>query len=247
MFHLVYYPLATILILFLAEGSARIIGYRPWATRKLDVVVEPGGRLYSPHPILGYTALPGRFKVTIDGSYSFNMTNSDNTLRVTHPLAATFVKPTTTIWIFGDSITYGWSVNDKDTYPWLLQEKLPHCEVINFGVNGYGTLQNLIQLREALKAGNAPEVVVLAYASWDDVRNTFIRGRRKMLMPAAGLGPVNQPYARLDSSGKLNVSIDSLEYRPFPLMRYSALIHALEESYDRYEERHSQSRRAHHL
>ena len=241
MFRLVYYPLATVLILFLAEGSARILGYRPWVTRQLDVVVEPGGRLYSPNPILGYTALPGRFKVTINGSYSFNITNLDNTLRVTHPFGASSDKPKTGIWIFGDSITYGWSVNDKDTYPWLLQEKLPDYEVINFGVNGYGTLQNLIQLREALKNGAEPKVVVLVYASWDDVRNTFIRGRRKMLTPAASLGPVNQPYARFDSNGKLNVSIDTLEYRPFPLMRYSAFIHALEESYDRYEERHSQS------
>jgi hypothetical protein len=241
LFRLVYYPLATILILSLAEGSARILGYRPWVTKKLDVVVEPGGRLYSPNPILGYTALPGRFKVTINGSYSFDITNLDNTLRVTHPFAASSGKPKTGIWIFGDSITYGWSVNDKDTYPWLLQEKLPDYEVINFGVNGYGTLQNLIQLREALKNGAEPKVVVLVYASWDDVRNTFIRGRRKMLTPAASLGPVNQPYARFDSSGKLKVSIDPLEYRPFPLMRYSAFIHALEESYDRYEERHSQS------
>lgn len=233
--------MATLLILCLAEGAARIIGYRPWVITPLDVVVEPGGRLYSPHPVLGYTALPGNFKVTINGQYSFNITNLDNTLRATHPLAASSAKDKTGIWIFGDSITYGWSVNDKDTYAWLLQEKLTDFEVINFGVNGYGTLQNLIQFREGLKNGNEPKVVVLAYASWDDVRNTFIRGRRKMLSPAASLGPVNQPYARLDGTGKLNVAIDTLAYRPFPLMRYSAFINALEETYDRYEERHSQS------
>lgn len=241
MFRLIYFPLATVLIFSLAEVSARIIGYRPWVTTQLDIVVEPGGKLYAPNPILGYTALPGTFKVTTDGSYSFNITNLDNTLRVTHPLTSPSPKTKTGIWIFGDSITYGWSVNDKDTYPWLLQEKLPDYEVVNLGVNGYGTLQNLIQLREALKNGNEPKVIFLAYASWDDVRNTFIRGRRKMLTAAASLGPVNQPYARLGSNGKLNVSIDTLEYRPFPLMRYSAFIHALEESYDRYEERHSQS------
>ncbi len=240
LFRLFYYPLATLLILSLAEGAARIIGYQPWVPMPLDVVVEPGGRLYSPHPILGYTALPGKFKVTINGSYTFNVTNLDNTLRATHPLVPSSAKNKSGIWIFGDSITYGWSVNDKDTYPWLLQEKLTDFEVTNFGVNGYGTLQNLIQLREGLKNGEAPKVVVLAYASWDDVRNTFIRGRRKMLSPAASLGPVNQPYARLDS-GKLNVAIDPLVYRPFPLMRYSAFINALEASYDRYEERHSQS------
>src|ERR1700682_1130235 len=148
LFRLIYYPLATVLILFLAEGSARILGYRPWATTKLDVVVEPGGRLYMANPTLGYTALPGKFKVTLAGSYSFNITNLDNTLRATHALATAPDKAKTRIWIFGDSVTYGWSINDDQTYPWLLQQRLPECELINFGVNGYGTLQNLIQLRE---------------------------------------------------------------------------------------------------
>jgi len=132
-------------------------------------------------------------------------------------------------------------VNDRDTYCWLLQEALPDYEVVNFGVNGYGTLQSLIQLREALKNGTEPQVVILAYAPWQDVRNTFIRMRRKMVATAVFLGPVNQPYARLDSNGRPEVFSDALAYREFPLMRYSAFIHALEESYDKYEERHSQS------
>lgn len=238
---LAYYPLATALILSAAEGAARILGHRPSATRKPDIVVEPGGRLYSAHPTLGYTPLPGRFKVTLAGSYSFNITNLPSTLRVTSPLGDPPGKAKKEIWIFGDSVTYGWSINDEDTYPWLLQEKLPDYKIINFGVSGYGTLQNLIQLREALKNGTNPKVVVLAYASWLDVRNTSIRSRRKLLAPAASLGPVNQPYARLDSNGKLNVFIDTAEYREFPLVRYSAFLNTLEESYDRYEERHSQS------
>ena len=241
LFGLIYYPVAVLSILLLAEGSARILGYRPWVTTKLDVVVEPGGRLYTPNPTLGYTALPGKFKVTLGGSYSFNITNLDNTLRVTHSLQTTPDKAKTRVWIFGDSITYGWSINDDETYPWLLQQKFPDCELINFGVNGYGTLQNLIQLREALKNNAEPKVVVLTYASWHDARNTFIRGRGKMLAAAASLGPVNQPYARLDSSGQLRVANDVLGYREFPLMRYSALMNAIEESYDRYEERHARS------
>jgi hypothetical protein len=83
--------------------------------------------------------------------------------------------------------------------------------------------------------------VILAYAPWQDMRNTFIRMRRKMVASAAFLGPVNQPYARLGRDGRLDVFTDTLAYREFPLMRYSAFIHALEETYDRYEERHSQS------
>ena len=239
--HLIYYVLLVLFAASLAEVGARIKGFRPWREPRFDIVVEPGGRFYTQHPTLGYISLPGKFKVTLAGTYSFEVTNLVNSLRATRPLDAHPADARKGIWIFGDSITYGWSVSDQDTYCWLLQEELPDYEVVNFGVNGYGTLQSLIQLRDALKNGNDPQVVILAYAPWQDVRNTFIRMRRKMVATAAFLGPVNQPYARLDSDGRLNVLTDALAYREFPLMRYSAFIHALEESYDKYEERHSQS------
>jgi hypothetical protein len=122
-----------------------------------------------------------------------------------------------------------------------LQERFPDYEIVNFGVEGYGTLHSLIQLREALQSGHKPQVAILAYASWHDVRNSFIRFRRKMLAPAAYLGPLNQPYARLTSDGKLDIFMDTIEYREFPLMRYSAFVNAMEETYDRYEERHARS------
>jgi hypothetical protein len=239
--HLIYYTLLVLFAASFAEVGARIKGFRPWQAPRADIVVEPGGKFYAKSPTLGYVSLPGKFRVTLAGTYSFEVTNLVNSLRATRPPDAHPAGARKGIWIFGDSVTYGWSVNDRDTYCWLLQEDLPDYEVVNFGVNGYGTLQSLIQLREALKNGNEPQVVILAYAPWQDVRNTFIRMRRKMLVPAAYLGAVNQPYARLDREGRLDIFTDALPYREFPLMRYSAFIHALEESYDKYEERHSQS------
>ncbi len=185
--------------------------------------------------------MPGTFKVTLSGSYSYNITNLDNTLRVTHPLSTYPGHAKKSIWIFGDSITYGQSVNDAETYCWLLQEKFPDYEVVNFGVMGYGTVQSLIQLRDALKNRDKPELVVLTYASWQDIRNTSIRGWRKLLQPSASLGLVTQPYAGLNSEGRLEILRDPVLFREVPLMRYSAFIHALEESYDKYEERHSLS------
>ena len=106
---------------------------------------------------------------------------------------------------------------------------------------GYGTLQSLIQLREALQHRRKPKLVVLNYASWHDVRNTFIRARRKMLAVASSLGPVNQPYARLTKDEKLEIVQGTLQYREFPLMRYSAFSNMLEETYDEYEERYVDS------
>lgn len=144
--------------------------------------------------------------------------------------------------MFGDSITYGWSVNDEESYPWLLHEKLPEYRVVNFGVGGYGTVHALIQLRDELSQQRPPQFAIVTYAAWHDPRNTSIRLWRKMLLPASHLGPVHQPYARLTEDGKLEIVNDSLAYREFPLMRYSAFMHAIEEAYNSYEERHARSR-----
>ncbi|HKS29308.1 MAG TPA: hypothetical protein VJS44_15875 [Pyrinomonadaceae bacterium] len=230
------------LTLILAETGARLLGYRPWQVKQFDIRVEPGGKFFQSHPALGYTNLPGQFKVTINGSYTFRATNLESTLRVTHPLdtyAAASERPE--VWVFGDSVTYGWSVSDEESYVWLLQSALSDYEVVNFGVSGYGNVHSLIQLREALESKRPPKLAVLAYASWMDVRNTFIRGRRKALATSKNLGPVNQPYARLSGEGRLEIFMDTAEFKEFPLMRRSALMHALEEVYDRYEERNARS------
>src|SRR2546422_7312662 len=108
-FCLVFFTLFLLVFIPAAEILARVTGHRPWVVNELQVKVEPGGRLYATHPTLGYAHLPGQFKVTLDGSYVFKTTNLSNSLRVTHPPNN---DPTPTgrneIWIFGDSVTYGW-------------------------------------------------------------------------------------------------------------------------------------------
>jgi len=240
--YLVYLFLCVLLCASGAELLARMTGHQPWIVKQLNVKVEPGGRFYAKHPTLGYTAVPGQFKITLDNSYVFTVTNLSDSLRATHPpnsYSGQDTKPQ--IWIFGDSITYGWSVSDEETFPWLLQKDLSDYEVVNFGFMGYGTIHSLIQIREAFKRRNKPKLVILNYASWQDVRNTFIRGRRKMLAIASSLGPVNQPYGELTKDGNLIISMDTIQYREFPLMRRSAFMNLIEETYDKYEERHVDS------
>src|SRR5205809_7703161 len=109
-FFLVLYTLLALLLLTAGELTARLKGFGPYEVKALDIVVEPGGRLYEADPVVGYKHLPGQYRITLDGTYSFNVTNLPNTLRVTHPLdtySARIDKPE--IWLFGDSITYGWS------------------------------------------------------------------------------------------------------------------------------------------
>jgi hypothetical protein len=225
-----------------AEILARLTGIRPWAKADLQIHVMPGGRLFTPHPTRGYTQLPGTFVVTLRDGYSFTMTHLPSGLRITHPLATpTDTRSKPEIWIMGCSFTHGWSLNDQETYPWLLQNRLLEYEVVNYGMEGYGTLHALLQLREALTTQRPPRVVVYAYASLHDGRNTFLRNRRKTIAPWNRLGPLLQPYVWLDRNGHLHSAMATVEYTEFPLMRYSAFVHFLEMTYNRLEDSWSHS------
>lgn len=214
-----------IVLAVVSEVVLRLAGIGPWTKKDANIRVEPGGTFFFPHPTLGYTHIPGSFHVTLPDGYDFHVTHLPNTLRVTHPLDTyPSAGDKDEIWIFGCSFTHGWGLNDEDTYAWRLQEALPDYEVVNFGANGYGTLNSLIQFREAL-ATKKPKIAVLAYASFHDARNTFLRKRRKSVAPWNNLGPLALPYASLDRDGKLHYAMADVVYRPFPLMQRSALAH----------------------
>jgi hypothetical protein len=249
-----FYAVYLLVLMLVFVGGAELIlrakGIAPWNANS-DVVsairVEPGGRLFQPHSMLGYTHIPGRFDVTIgipgaapdshdQRRLHSEVTHLPSTLRITRPLASYTARETRPgIWVFGCSWTHGWSVSDNETYPWLLQERFPDYDVVNFGVNGYGEIHSLLQFREALSSQKPPKVAVLAYAEFHDERNTFARIRRKLIAPWNKLGPLVQPYARLDDAGKLRFEVADVEYREFPLMQQLALAHFLEIKYDNYE------------
>ncbi|MEW6210180.1 MAG: SGNH/GDSL hydrolase family protein [Acidobacteriota bacterium] len=232
--------LALIAAFGIAEVIARLSGESPWVRPVAsNAKIEPGGRFYAAHPSLGYTHLAGRFQVTLGTGYSFTITNGPDTLRATHPTdqIVSEEEMKAGIWIFGCSVTEGWSVNDEETYPWLVQEGFPDSDVVNFGVCGYGSLQSLIQFREALKAKAKPKVAVLAYAGFHDERNTAPRNWRKAMAVANNEnGLFLLPRARLEGGERLQVDMSEFTYREFPGMRYFALIHSLEKLYNSYEE-----------
>jgi hypothetical protein len=212
-------------------------GYEPWTPPpKADIDVNPGGRFFVKDPTLGYRQIAGAFAVTLGGEYTFRVTHLANGLRITHSLDdSDRPNKKEEIWIFGCSITHGWSLNDEETYPWLIQERFPEYEVVNFGVEGYGTIHSLLQFREALKH-TRPKAAVLAYMSFHDERNTFLRKRRKAIGAWNRLGPLVQPYATLGANGQLHYSMATVEYREVPLMRTLALAHAIDQIYGDFEE-----------
>ena len=70
------------------------------------------------------------------------------------------------ILILGDSFTFGDEVSDDETYSARLQAMLPHTEIINMGVHGYGHDQMLILLKEeGIKY--QPDIVILGFLALD--------------------------------------------------------------------------------
>lgn len=97
-----------------------------------------------------------------------------NALGTRGPEVAT-PKPSGTLRVLalGDSFTWGWGAAQADTFPVQLEEKLRarvgggaagarRIEVVNGGVSGYGTVQELLWL-DRMGAALAPDVVVLFY------------------------------------------------------------------------------------
>src|SRR5215813_6804025 len=168
------------IVLCVGEITMRIKGFAPMERDLGLLVVPPQAHMYNPDPDLGYTLVPNQ-KITIThtrhmGKTSvppliWSFTTSSLGHRMTH--APDVRSAGRGIWIFGCSFTFGWSVSDDESFPWLLQNDLPAYEVINFGTPGYGTLQGLIQLKEALTKEPAPALVVLFYARFHNERNTL--------------------------------------------------------------------------
>jgi hypothetical protein len=218
----------------LAELVTRALGREPWRVQQAPIVVEPGGSLFEPDSRLGYRHRAGRYQVR-NGSLEFTVTHGPDTLRITRPDPTPTARPG--LWVFGCSLTHGWLVQDEETFPWALQQRFPRLDVVNFGVNGYGTVHGLIQLEEALATRRSPDVVVVAYASFHDDRNTFARVRRKEVVPWNHLGALSQPAARLDPERRFRIELAPFRYRELPGMRRLASLHLLEQAWTQLERR----------
>lgn len=78
---------------------------------------------------------------------------------------------TVRIAVLGDSFTEAFHVENEETFTRLLESRFKgKVEVLNFGVAGFGTVQELLAYREKVKRFN-PDIVLLAFLSANDMRN----------------------------------------------------------------------------
>ncbi len=125
----------------------------------------------------GWALLPNLRNLTRGGEGGRFVINTDSE---GHRLTSRAVEPVSpnhpAILVVGDSFVQSTGVDDDQTFPWLLASEMP-VNVINLGVLGYGTDQELISLDAYLQAHptlNVSDVVVLVCTNdFMDVQTDF--------------------------------------------------------------------------
>jgi len=154
--------------LLTAEISLRVLGYGFGASPAYRPDDHVGVRLVPNHQ--GWQSNEGRAYLRI---------NSQGLRDVEH----TFEKPDRTyrIVILGDSYSEAAHVEFEETFWSVMANNLKDClppeydrvEVINFGVSGYGTAQELETLRR-WAWDYEPDMVLLAFLAGNDIRNNSV-------------------------------------------------------------------------
>ncbi len=144
-----------------AEIALRIVGYSYPEFYVLDQV-------------RGYALRPGAEGWYRKEGEAYIRVNSDGLRDREHPIA----KPPNTIRIavLGDSYPEALSVPEHEAFWSVMEKRLQECgalggksvEVINFGVSGYGTAQELLTLRQEVWK-YSPDVVMLAVTTNNDI------------------------------------------------------------------------------
>lgn len=133
-------------------------------------------RFTRPDEHRGWSLKPGFAGWMMTGRPLWMQINSDGMRDREHALAAP--PGTTRIAILGDSYMQGLTTSLEDTFAAFLERDLTRCrgaaagpvEVLNFGVSGYGTAQELLTFRHQA-AKYKPQIVLLAFYTNNDVFN----------------------------------------------------------------------------
>lgn len=148
---------ASLLITLLAlESALRLYGYHPppYLRRGTDYTLRPSG-----YPSLRYELAPGAAVNARGKEIKINSQGFRGPEPSSDPARQRVI-------VLGDSITFGNNLALEETFPFQLQQQLSsrgrNLEVLNFGVHGYDTLQEVSSL-ELRGLGYHPDLVVVAY------------------------------------------------------------------------------------
>lgn len=135
------------------------------------------------------------------------------------------------ILVLGDSFTDGMGVPPEKMWYAQLHEALPGSTLIAYASPGYGTLQELLVLKNYISEGLSPQLVVVQLCTNDILNNYFELDRASLLQRA----PAPRPYLE---NGEINIRFPrSYGWFLGPLISFSRVAYRYE---TRWEEKTAQ-------
>ncbi|MBF0194151.1 MAG: SGNH/GDSL hydrolase family protein, partial [Magnetococcales bacterium] len=150
----------------MGEGTLRLLNYQQ------QVLIPP--YLYDNHPKSWWTLRPD-FKGSIEReakTVEYNI-NSQG-IRAPNNLPEKS-DDRESVFIIGDSFTFGWGVNEEETFARVLDNKLKKknlpIDVVNLGIAGYGTKQSYERLLEYSARLGTPDILIYMFCPNDPIDN----------------------------------------------------------------------------
>jgi len=186
---------------------------------QIPIHKNPLTGFHQPDPVLGWIGRPN-YKARFKGrDYDVAVEYNAQGFRRATMDASEFAPNAKRIAFLGDSVTWGWGLENDETYPEQLQKLLGTQTVVNnFGVNAFGTAQQLLVYDNYVHQLN-PDVVAITFVENDLTENLDPKeGRRPWFELVDGkLIPRNQPVARksvgtFKSLTQKSVAFSTLKY-----------------------------------
>ena len=186
---------------------------------EMPVHKNPLSGFHMSEPTVGWIGRPnyrGRFKAR---DFDVVVENDALGFRRSTMNDSQFSEDARRIVFLGDSMTWGWGVENDETLPEQLQKLLGTGTIVNnFGINAFGTAQQLL-LYDKYVSHLKPDVLVLMFVD-NDLRDNLDdkEGRRPWFEFVDGeLIPRNQPIANgsvgiVKSFAQKSVAISTLRY-----------------------------------
>lgn len=128
--------------------------------------------------------------------------------------------------VIGDSFTEGLGIDSDKMWFASLRKKFPDNKIIAYGGLGYGTLQELIVLKEYLLKKTSPDFIVLQICSNDIINNYYELETNSYLQRA----PAPRPYLIKD---KIEVKFArKKDWLLYPIISFSRLAYRYNNKWD---------------
>lgn len=207
-----------ILAVSLAEGFVRVF-FPDWGPRTAEIA-----RFWAYDASLGWSHIPnakGTFRALGDETFITINSKGFRDIERTYERDRSQYR----IVVLGDSLVWGYGVNQQETFTALLEQNCPGMEVINLGVSGYGTDQELILLqKEGIRF--RPDLVVVVITPNDFQTN--VQTKAYLVY--------HKPVFELSNNGLRLTNIPVPTQKGFErvgsmLMRYSFLLNKVASTY----------------